>query len=204
MIKVIPAFLTITISSFSMATPQGKTLHAISNIDQSTVTLALDDPRGKTSFRELNLKTLKTELLPPPIDLEAEEVLALFRFAKDLILISQWTAGGGKPPSIRFFSGEKKDWSLLGRLNCISFDNIEIEKGKLKVRCEPDILKGKKAEITSFTLPSKKWKAKAVLPRMLERSGELSVSLEGPMFRWSEITIKNGTSVKKVSVEKLE
>jgi hypothetical protein len=189
--------------SCSISRAAQKTLHAISNINGSSITLALDLHDGQCGLNELDLGSLKITKLSCPEDLKQEEVIGLFRFNDGIILISQWTTGGGKPPSIRFYDEKKKTWKTLGKLNCVSFDTLMIKGGVLRAECEEEPLESKKAGMMTMILPQRTWQAKVTLPRTKETFREFTVKLEGPIFHWTAMVIEDGKSTKRVAVDGL-
>lgn len=169
-------------------------IQGMSNISKDQVVVSLeDDESSGRSLILLNLRTLAKQKISLPADTESEEVMGLVLSPSHLILISQWTAGGGKNPYIHEYDIAKKQWAKKKELNCLSFDRVEIKGSVATIPCEAG---GSKKVDLGLNL---KTPLKVVFPLKQDKQGADSVKLSGgSIFRWQMLEVQEGKKAKKI------
>lgn len=179
----------VLLNSSALAAIQG-----ISNISKDQVVVSVEDEESAgRSLVLLNLRTLAKEKISLPIGTESEDVMGLVLSPSHLILISQWTAGGGKNPYIHEYDFAKKQWSQKQELSCLSFDRVEIKGSVATIPCE-------EGGIKKVNLGLKvKAPMKVVFPLRQDKQGSDTVKLSGgSMFKWQMLEVKEGKKAKKI------
>jgi len=158
-------------------------------------------------LQEIDLKSGESSPLPWPVELKDQEIIGSILLSDRLLVIAQWTAGGGKYPSIYQYDRKTKTWnSSKVSLDCISFDTVELSKSKLSVECEADPLKDKKpatvtAQLSGLSITGP---VKYVWPLTESVSGEYSYKLDGDILDWPTLRLfKNNQETKKIQAESL-
>lgn len=180
-------------------------IQAASNLQQDRLTLVVTTGEEKKPRRllDLDLRNMTPKHLPWPMKSQEEEVMGLIRSPERLFVITQFTAGGGKLPNLHQYDFTKGSWKSLGRLDCLSFDSVEIRKNELLVECEADPRANKPAGVKRFSLPQNESSLKLILPVAHDNQGDTSFRLEGSMFAWDAVELSRKNTVKKLSATDL-
>lgn len=177
---------------------QAASILSASNLAQKKIALVLSTGEEKKP-RELMLFRLEDHLsqkISWPEKVGQEEVLGLIQSEKSLLLISQWTSGGGKFPHLHHYSFSSGKWIELGEIKCRSFDQVKIEKKSLSVECEEDPLSDQKAQSVSFLLPENFDSVSLTFPLAKGSTAKISYELKGTMFSWEKLEVSQGKSKK--------
>lgn len=168
-------------------------LKGASNITDNKVILSVQkDEESQPALVVLNLKNAAKEKISLPKDLGKEEIMGLLLFPEHVVMISQWTTGGGKNPHIHEYSFKDKKWKKPSELSCLSFDTVEVKASDLSVECEEG---GVKKTSLSFKAEIP---LKLVLPLESDKKGNLQYKLSGgSMFSWKTIDFQEGKKPKK-------
>lgn len=177
-----------------VSSPGYAAIQGMSNISKDQVVVSVEDDESTgRSLILLNLRTLAKEKISLPADTESEDVMGLVLSPSHLVLISQWTAGGGKNPFVHEYDIAKKQWAKKKELNCLSFDRVEIKGSVATIPCESG--GSKKVDLA---LAVKK-PMKVVFPVKQDKQGVDSVKLSGgSIFRWQMLEVQEGKKAKKI------
>lgn len=185
-------FILSTLSFMCMSLPALASIQGVSNISDKRV--AVNAYNADTETRKLvllNLKTLEQQSITLP-DLEHEEIMGLVLLKDDLVMISQWTSGGGKNPNVHQYNLTTQKWADPIEVHCLSFDEIEIKKSILKLNCDDKKAKPVKLSIkTSSPL-------KQVLPLVEQKNENVQLKLiGGSLFNWNSLEFVDGKKAAK-------
>lgn len=169
-------------------------IQGMSNISKDRVVLSVeDDESSGRSLILMNLRTYAKEKISLPAETESEDVMGMVLSPSHLVLISQWTAGGGKNPYVHEYDFVKKQWAKKKELDCLSFDRVEIKGSVATVACEAG---GNKKVNLDLKM---KEAVKVVFPVKQDKQGSDTVKLSGgSIFRWQMIEIQEGKKAKKI------
>ncbi|WP_413586625.1 hypothetical protein [Bdellovibrio sp. HCB274] len=181
-------------------------IQSASNIHNGKVVVAVDisDPARRV-FMELDARTGRKESLGFPNDLVSEDIMAVISLPEYVVVLSQWTMGDGKKPKVHEYVRSSKIWMAAGDLNCLSFDQIEIEKSELRVQCADENKEGLATGPVKMALDfTAKTPVKVVLPVQDATQGGVGFALKGgSMFKWASLEVKSGKSKKVYTAEDL-
>lgn len=92
----------------------------------------------ETAFYEidLSLPTLNPKKIELPEGWRGREIFAIFPTTEKILVLSQWTFGGGDLPKYAFYERKKKTWSHSKSGGCIQFSQLVAQKDRLEFRCE--------------------------------------------------------------------
>lgn len=172
---------------------QAAVIQAASNLQNNKVIVLVEDPTRRV-FMEVDAKTGRKEALGFPNDLVSEDIMAVISLPDYVVVVSQWTAGDGKKPRVHEYVRSSKIWMAAGELNCLSFDQIELEKTELRVQCaDADNNKTVKM-VLDFT---SKATVKMKLPLEQDKQGAASFALAGgSKFKWESLDLSLGKKKK--------
>ncbi|MGZ3798427.1 MAG: hypothetical protein ACXVB1_18805 [Pseudobdellovibrionaceae bacterium] len=192
--KITLLFLAFIFSSAAFSTEK---IHSISNVNGSSVVVEVWGDQRKLLF--VNLETAKTQTLPWPEQVKSEEILGGILLSDRLYLISQWTSGGGKMPTVHEYDRSIGSWIQKKQtINCISFDTLEIKSSVLTIHCEADPFKEIAAHDVKIPLTTKSVENfKIVLPLTTSAEGVFAYQLEGSLFSWTALNILKNNKVTK-------
>ncbi|WP_413580595.1 hypothetical protein [Bdellovibrio sp. HCB288] len=181
-------------------------IQSASNVHNGKVVVAVDisDPARRV-FMEVDAKSGRKESLGFPNDLVSEDIMAVISLPEYVVVLSQWTAGDGKKPKVHEYVRSSKIWMAAGELNCLSFDQIEIEKSELRVQCADENKEGTLVGTVKMALDfTSKTAVKATLPIQESSAGPVSFALKGgSMFKWAALDLKSGKAKKTYTAEDL-
>ena len=177
----------------------------MSNLQKGASVFLVQDAKSKTPERlvRFDMGAKKFENLPWSSEIGSEEVLGLLLLSDRLLLISQWTAGGGKTPHLHTYLLKEKKWAAVKDLPCISFDKVTIKGGQLTVNCEEDYLKKTKAgdqSIAIETAKSEKLSVTLPLTKVTEGKRELAMVGSAPA---KAVKYSTASSSKTLTAEEL-
>jgi hypothetical protein len=143
-----------------------------------------------------------THELPP--ELKVRELRALVPLdAREFLVISQRTTGGGDNPRFHAFDPASGAWRSLGELHCASFSKLEFSPGKVEARCLEVSDEGK--EVTRMVetgLPGTQIKGLSLgLPVSEAKSNKVTAVLLGRPFAWKELRVTSPKGTKVISPE---
>ena len=169
-------------------------IHSASNLEGGKVALELSAKERRLML--LNLSSGVKEPLPwPPTE---EEVMGTLLLPDRLLLISQFTAGGGKPARLHELEFRSKRWSAAKEISCLSFDQVSLKGNELKVQCEAEPGKEVKAREVALRIEGKaKKELKLELPVSADSQEKFSFRLTGPLMAWDALEVKTPTGQKK-------
>lgn len=169
------------------ATPAYAGIQGASNIASQKVVLnVLDEDSNERALVLMNLQTTAYKKIKKPSDLESEEVMGMVLFKDHLLMISQWTTGGGKNPKVHQYSLKSGKWTQPIEVDCLSFDTVEIKKTALRFHCED---KGTKTIKLGFKAPKA---GKFIFPIRGDSKQGVQFRLSGgAMFDWEQIEVKS-------------
>lgn len=182
-------FLLILFGSHALASIQ-----AVSNLSSQRVVInAYNQTTDKRQLLVMNLKTYAKEKIALP-NLDGEEIIGMVLFKDHMLMISQWTTGGGKDPRVHQYSFKDKKWLQTTEvLSCLSFDTVEVKKSTLKLHCEDQSAKMVKLDFRASSA------AKVIFP--VETGKDKSIEFKvtgGTMFNWDSLEVKDGDKPAKV------
>jgi len=170
-------------------------IHSVSNLAGSKAVVEIAAPeRGLVM---LDLSSGKKDILPLPAT--DEEVMGTILLADRLLLISQWTAGDGKPAHLHELSLKTKVWADPREIACISFDQVQVSGNELKVSCEtgPNADAKPKDVVMKFG-GRPEMKLKLEFPLASYVRDKFSFRLIGNLMAWDSLETKTPTGKKKV------
>lgn len=192
------SLMAILMSAFA----QGAIIATISNVHGSSAVIAVKD-KGETKLVEFNLETAKKQTLALPSGYAGEDVLGLFSSKGGLLMLIQDTSGGdGRSPSL--YVRAAGEWKKLTGPKCISFDDVRLEKGFMKLQCENNPYKKVAAHEEKVTVPDGFADEKVVLPRTENTAGKLSIKVDGgDLLAWETVKVKNAKGEKSYKASEL-
>ncbi|WP_413577558.1 hypothetical protein ACLVWU_04125 [Bdellovibrio sp. HCB290] len=181
-------------------------IQSASNIHNGKIIVAVDitDPARRV-FMEVDARSGKKESLGFPNDLVSEDIMAVVSLPEYVVVLSQWTSGDGRKPKVHEYVRSSKIWMAAGDLNCLSFDQIEIEKSELRVQCADENKEGLATGPVKMALDfTAKSAVKVNLPIQEASSGAVGFVLKGgSMFKWASMEVTSGKAKKSYSAEDL-
>jgi hypothetical protein len=189
--KLILLFLFLPVSAAFSA----EKIHSASNLAGSKVVVEI--AAKERSLVMLDLSSGKKDHLPLPAT--EEEVMGTILLADRLLLISQWTAGDGKPAHLHELDLKTKVWAAPREIACISFDQILVSANELRVSCEAGPDSGSKAKDVVVRFGGRPVaKLNMELPLPSHALDKFSFRLQGNLMAWDSLETKTPTGKKKV------
>jgi hypothetical protein len=170
-------------------------IHSVSNLAGSKAVVEIAAPERRLVM--LDLSSGKRDILPLPAT--EEEVMGTILLADRLLLISQWTAGDGKPAHLHELSFKTKVWADPREIECISFDQISVSGNELRMSCEtgPNADSKPKDVVMKFG-GRPEMKLKLEFPLASYVRDKFSFRLVGNLMAWDSLETKTPTGKKKV------
>lgn len=170
-------------------------IHSVSNIAGAKVVVEV--AAKDRSLLMLDLASGKKEALPFPAT--EEEVMGTILLSDRLLLISQWTAGGGKPANLHELELKSRKWAAPREIACVSFDRVVASKNELKVSCEAGPFTESKAKDVTVKFGGKpEAKVDLELPLAAYAREKFSYQLKGDLMAWDSMETKSPTGKKRV------